>query len=130
LATTTRIALAAVAVLALVLALLVARRLSRPVSALTAAATALEASEEPDTARLETIGRSRDDIGRLARVFASMSIEVVERERRLREQVAALRVEIDEDRRRQAVSEVTDSEFFQELLKRAAEMRRAARGDG
>lgn len=129
LASTTRIALGVVALLALVLALLVARRLSRPVSALTAAATALEASQEPDTERLAVIGRSRDDIGRLARVFASMSTEVVERERRLREQVAALRVEIDEDRRRQSVNEVTDTEFFQELLKRAAEMRRAARGD-
>lgn len=129
LADTTRIALAIVAAVALALALLVARRLSRPVSALTTAASALEANTEPDTQRLESIGRSRDDIGRLARVFTSMAIEVAERERRLREQVEALKVEIDEDRRRVAVAELTDTEFFKDLLDRAAEIRRRAKGD-
>lgn len=130
LGTTTRIALVIVAVIALALALLVARRLSRPVSALTAAATALEANEDPDTNRLQVLGRTKDDIGRLARVFSSMAIEVAERERRLREQVAALRVEIDEDRRRQTVSDLTDSEFFRELEARAKEIRRSMKEGG
>jgi len=125
LGTTTRVALVIVALVALALALLVARRLSRPVSALTAAATAIEANEEADTDRLESLGRTKDDIGRLARVFSSMATEVAERERRLREQVAALRVEIDEDRRRQTVSDLTDSEFFRELEARAREIRRS-----
>ncbi len=129
LANTTRIALVIVAAVALALALFVARRLSRPVSALTAAATALEANAALDTTRLESISRTRDDIGRLARVFSSMAAEVAERERRLRAQVEALRVEIDEDRRRLAVAEVTDTEFFRDLIARAAEMRRKARGE-
>lgn len=129
LATTTRIALAVVAAIALALALLVARRLSRPVSALTAAATAIEANEEPDNEHLAALGRTKDDIGRLARVFASMATQVATRERALREQVAALRVEIDEDRRRQTVSDLTDSEFFRELELRAAEIRRAMKED-
>lgn len=125
LATTTRIALVIVALIALALALFVARRLSRPVSALTAAATAIEANEDADTAGLEALGQTKDDIGRLARVFSSMAIEVAERERKLREQVAALRVEIDEDRRKQTVSDLTDSEFFRELEARAREIRRS-----
>ena len=125
LATTARIALAVVAAIALALALLVARRLSRPVSALTAAATAIEANEDPDSEHLQRLGRTKDDIGRLARVFSSMATQVATRERALREQVAALRVEIDEDRRRQTVSDLTDSEFFRELELRAAEIRRA-----
>jgi HAMP domain-containing protein len=125
LAATTRIALGVVAFVALALALLVARRLSRPVLALTNAAAAIESEGEPDTERLEAIGRSKDDIGRLARVFSSMAVQVADRERRLREQVAALRVEIDEDRRRETVSNLTDSEFFRELEARARELRRA-----
>jgi hypothetical protein len=129
LATTTRIALAVVAAIALALALLVARRLSRPVSALTAAATAIEANDAPDSEQLASLGRTKDDIGRLARVFASMATQVATRERALREQVAALRVEIDEDRRRQTVSDLTDSEFFRELEIRAAEIRRAMKED-
>lgn len=129
LATTALIALAIVALVALALALLVARRLSRPVSALTAAATAIEANTEPDTEQLASLGRTKDDIGRLARVFASMAAQVAVRERALREQVAALRVEIDEDRRKQTVSDLTDSEFFRELEVRAAQIRRAMKED-
>lgn len=129
LARTTRIALAIVAAVALLLALFVARRLSKPLSALTNAASALEANTELDVDRLENIARSRDDIGRLARVFSSMAAEVAERERRLRAQVEALKVEIDEDRRRLTVTELTDTEFFRNLIERAADIRRRARGE-
>jgi len=107
----------------------VARRLSRPVSALTAAATAIEANTEPDTEQLAALGRTKDDIGRLARVFSSMAAQVAVRERALRDQVAALRVEINEDRRKQTVSDLTDSEFFRELELRAAQIRRAMKED-
>ena len=129
LAKTALIALAVVALVALALALLVARRLSRPVSALTAAATAIEANTEPDTEQLASLGRTKDDIGRLARVFSSMAAQVAVRERALRDQVAALRVEINEDRRKQTVSDLTDSEFFRELEVRAAQIRRAMKED-
>jgi hypothetical protein len=106
---------------------LLARRLSKPVGVLTAAATTIEAGAEVDTDSLARIGRSHDDVGRLARVFARMAEQVAERERTLRAQVSALRFEIDQQRRAKAVEEVADTDFFRELQGRAAEMRRRAK---
>ncbi|MEN9595407.1 MAG: hypothetical protein RLY23_1890, partial [Actinomycetota bacterium] len=67
LARNARLAMIALAILAVAGAITIARRLSKPVSALTAAAQALEADEAPDAAQLEKLGRSRDDIGLLTR---------------------------------------------------------------
>lgn len=129
LGTTTLILFIVVGLLAVVAAVLLARRLSRPVGVLTAAAGRLEAGEPVDDDALSTIGRSQDDVGRLARVFARMAEQVAVRERKLREEVKALRIEIDEERRRVAVAEVVDTDFFRDLEGRAAEMRRRARGE-
>lgn len=129
LATTTRVALVITGLVALVLALLVARRLSRPVGALTRAARAIEEGTAPDDSELATIGRAHDDVGRLARVFARMAEQVAVRERALKEQVRALRVEIDHERRKKDVDEVVGSDFFRDLEGRAAEMRRRAKGE-
>ena len=130
LATTTRFALLIVGLIALGAAILVARRLSRPVSALTAAAQAIEAEQPIDEEQLAKLSRSRDDIGRLARVFNRMAEQVVVRERKLRDQVQALRVEIDQERRKQAVEEVVDSDFFRDLETRAAQIRERMKGTG
>jgi HAMP domain-containing protein len=127
---TITIALLVVGVLAVIGALLVASRLSRPIGALTRAARAVEDGAPPDDDELQRIGRSHDDIGRLARVFARMAEQVAVRERRLKEQVRSLKVEVDQERRRKEVQEVTDSDFFRDLEGRAAEMRRRAKGNG
>jgi HAMP domain-containing protein len=116
-----------VGIIAFLGALLLARRLSRPISVLTAAASSMEAGHEVRFEALERIGKSHDDVGRLARVFGRMAAQVAERERGLRAQVSALRVEIDQQRRQQAVEEVTDTEFFRDLQSRAEEMRRRAK---
>ena len=129
LGTTTLIMFIVVGLLAVVAAVLIGRRLSRPVGVLTAAAGRLEAGEPFDDDALAAIGRSQDDVGRLARVFARMAEQVAVRERKLREEVRALRIEIDEERRRDAVAEVIDTDFFRDLEGRAAEMRRRARGE-
>lgn len=118
-----------VGLLAVTAAVLLGRRLSRPVGVLTAAAVSIEANEPVDDDGLARIGRSGDDVGRLARVFAKMAEQVAVRERRLREQVKALKVEIDHERRQRAVDEVTDTDFFRDLQGRAAEMRRRAKGE-
>ena len=118
---------ALVGLVAVVGAVLLARRLSRPVGVLTAAAVSIEVGDQADTESLERIGRSHDDVGRLARVFARMAEQVAQRERTLRAQVSALRVEIDQQRRAAAVEEVAGTEFFRELQGRAADMRRRAR---
>jgi hypothetical protein len=118
-----------VGLLAVTGAVLLGRRLSRPVGVLTAAAVQIEANQPVDEDELARIGRSGDDVGRLARVFAKMAEQVVVRERKLREQVKALKVEIDHERRQRAVDEVTDTDFFRDLQGRAAEMRRRAKGE-
>lgn len=120
---TTWLIFTGVAVLAFGLALVIARRLSRPISVLTGSAVDIEAGEPVDPVPLRKIGSARDDVGRLARVFSSMAEQVAQREKALREQVQALRVEIDHERRQQAVSQVTDSDFFRDLLQRAQELR-------
>jgi HAMP domain-containing protein len=127
LARTTWILFAIVAIVAFGLALLIARRLSRPINVLTRSAVHIDAGQDVDQEALAKIGAARDDVGRLARVFSSMAEQVARRERALREELRALRVEINQERRQEAVSEVTDTDFFRDLLVRAEEFRRRAR---
>jgi transcriptional regulator with GAF, ATPase, and Fis domain len=49
--------------------------------------------------------------------------QVREREQRLRQQIAALRIEIDEARKKQEVFAITESEYFRELQENARKMR-------
>lgn len=126
---TTTVLFVLVGLAAIAAAVLLARRLSRPVGVLTAAARKVEAGEPVDADALGVISASHDDVGRLARVFSTMADQVASRERKLREQVRALKVEIDHERRQQAVEEVTDTDFFRDLQSRAAEMRARAKGE-
>lgn len=129
LARNARLAMIALAILAVAGAITIARRLSKPVSALTAAAQALEADEAPDAAQLEKLGRSRDDIGLLTRVFMRMAEQVAIREKKLREQVRAMRVEIDHSKRAESVEALTESDFFKDLQTRAGDMRQKMKED-
>lgn len=129
LARNARLAMIALAILAVAGAITIARRLSKPVSALTAAAQALEADEVPDAEQLEKLGRSRDDIGLLTRVFVRMAEQVVIREKKLREQVRAMRIEIDHSKRAESVEALTESDFFKDLQTRAGTMRQKMKDD-
>jgi hypothetical protein len=114
----------AVAVLALglVAAVVGARRVAGPVGELTAAAMAVEeASYAPGS--LERVAARRDEIGRLAAVFDRMAREVRAREERLQREIKDLSVQIDQDKRRRQVAEITETDYFQDLQKRAAELR-------
>lgn len=113
-------------VIGIVLAYFGARRLVRPVEILTAAAADLAADEfDPDA--LDPVCGRTDELGELARTFRRMGTEIVERERRLREQVASLTVEIDRARVERDVDEIVETDFFRDLQTRAAEMRRRDR---
>jgi hypothetical protein len=59
-----------------------------------------------------------------ARVFERMAREVRAREQRLTAQVAQLRIEIDQAKKARAVAEVVETDYFQQLQRRAAELRR------
>jgi hypothetical protein len=64
-----------------------------------------------------------DELGHLARVFQRMVREVYQREQRLKQQVAELRIEIDEVKQARQVAEITETEYFQNLRQKAQQLR-------
>ncbi len=115
------IALAVLAV-GLTAALIGARRAARPVGELTAAAIAVEdGSYAPGS--LDPVAGRRDEIGRLAQVFDRMARQVREREERMQREIKQLSVQIDETKRRRQVAEITETDYFRDLQRRARELR-------
>ena len=112
----------------LILAVLLARTIALPILRLTSIAKWIEAGQwdKVNTASLEKIGGGAE-VGQLARVFASMTKQVYVRETELRKQVEGLKIVIDETKRKKAVEEITDSEFFQTLTERASKIRQRQR---
>jgi len=83
-----------VLILGLGAGLLLSRRIIKPVETITTAARDLaEVRFEPDS--LNAAAQRKDEVGELARTFQRMGKELIERERKLREQVAKLKVHID-----------------------------------
>ncbi len=74
--------------------------------------------DEHDRQLLETIVPG-------AAIAIQNAIEVLERERRLREQIEKLRIEIDEVKRQRQVKAITGADSFQKLLEKARQMRQA-----
>jgi CheY-like chemotaxis protein/HAMP domain-containing protein len=87
-----------------------------------AAAAAVESGEfDPET--LARVATRRDELGRLARVFQRMAREVQAREQRLKQEVQQLRIEIDEARTARQVAEITETDYFQDLQRKADQLR-------
>jgi CheY-like chemotaxis protein len=87
-----------------------------------AAAAAVEAGEfDPET--LARVATRRDELGRLARVFQRMAREVQAREQRLKQEVQQLRIEIDEAITARQVAEITETDYFQDLQRKADQLR-------
>jgi CheY-like chemotaxis protein len=94
----------------------------RNVDYVTAAAAAVEAGEfDPET--LARVATRRDELGQLARVFQRMAREVHAREQRLQQEVQQLRIEIDETRTARQVAEITETDYFQDLQRKADQLR-------
>lgn len=111
------------------LVLFVSRWLTRPIRRLTASAERLaEGNYAPDTTNYQSVTWVRDEIVRLADVFAMMAAKVYQREQSLRKQVEALRIEIDEVKKQKQVSEIADTDFFRELRDKATSMRKRRSG--
>jgi len=69
-----------------------------------------------------------DEMTELANSFLVMTQKVGDRERTLTQAVQVMRVEIDEAKRKDAVSEIVDSDFFNDLTKKAGAMRAKVKG--
>ena len=117
-----------VLLIGLVSGLLLSRRIIRPVEAVTRAARDLS-EDHFDPASLDAAAQRSDEVGELARTFQRMGTEIVERERRLREQVAKLSVQIDRTKVDEAVSDIAESEYFLRIKERAEELRWNRRED-
>ena len=111
-----------VVLVGLVLGVLLSRRITKPVDAIARAATSL-ADGTFDPTALDTAAQRTDELGDLARTFQTMGIEIVERERRLHEQVQQLSVQIDRAKVAAEVQEITESDYFQQLRSRSRELR-------
>jgi two-component system, cell cycle response regulator len=76
-----------------------------------------------DSRQLDGVAGRGDALGQLARVFQRMAAEIRSREQQLTQQVRQLRIEIDEARAARQVAEITQTQYFQDLQARAAELR-------
>jgi len=98
--------------------------LTGPIVKLTQAAQALgEGNYDQDFTKVNRPGRLTDEIEKLAAVFAVMADKVRQREQTLRKQVEALKIEIDETKRKKQVSDIADTEFFRDLQNKARDLR-------
>jgi two-component system, cell cycle response regulator len=98
------------------------------VGRVTAAAAAIKANTFQSES-LDEVAKRSDELGQLAQVFQEMAHQVYAREQQLQRQVQQLRIEIDQERRAREVAEITESEYFQQLLGKADELRNRARAD-
>jgi methyl-accepting chemotaxis protein len=73
--------------------------------------------------------RLQDEIDLLAGVFEVMVDKVRAREQSLKRQVAQLKIEIDEQKKKSEVAEITDSDFFKDLQSRASRLRSTRGGE-
>ena len=97
------------------------------VARMTAAAAAVEAGQFAP-ASLDEVAARPDALGQLGRVFQRMAREVYAREQSLKQQVQELRIQIDEGKKAREVAEITESDYFRSLKRRAQRLRGEGRG--
>ena len=109
------------------LVLLVSTSLVRPLKRLTVATKRIADGEYDLDVRKLVRTRFPDEMYELADSFAQMAKKVGARERSLTQEVQRLKVEIDQSRREEAVSQITDNDDFAALAQKAQEMRKRMR---
>ncbi len=113
--------------LAIGIGLITAAWMIRPILTLRAVASALEHDQLDDrhlqVRQLEKDTRRRDEFGRLAETFMTMIKEVRTRHALLESQLEQLRVGIDADDARKQAMQITATEFFQDLKRKARQLR-------
>jgi HAMP domain-containing protein len=110
----------------LVIVFILSRVLTRPIVRLTRMASCVASGwyDQDFSGLVSGAGFLRDEITSLAETFIVMVDKVREREESLKQQVAELKIEIDEVKRQQQVGEIVDTDFFLELQDKARTIRR------
>ncbi len=99
----------------------------KDVAQVTEAAATVEGGDFVPESLISVAARG-DELGRLARVFQRMALEVQAREQRLRQQIQQLRIEVDDARKSQQVAEITETDYFHDLREKARTLRNKVRG--
>ena len=108
-------------VLAVGLAIFIADRIFvQPILTIAKAAEAIE-SEEFETVDLGAVTKRQDELGHLATIFETITRQVYSREKELKQQVQALKIEIDQSKLNKNLQEIVDSDFFQKLSQKATQ---------
>lgn len=120
------------AVTGMAISLLLRRNVIQPVERMAAMAARIATADvqESEPKVLDGDARRPDELGQLARVFQKMAAEVYAREQRLRQQVQELKISVDESRKAREVAEITETEYFQELQRKAQTLWQRPAGPG
>lgn len=109
--------------LSTILGYLLAGWIIRPVFTITDVAANIE-DQKWELDPLTKVSDRTDELGQLARVFQKMAQELRAREQALKQQVRELSIQIDHAKREQQVKEIVENDFFIDLQKRAADIRK------
>jgi len=104
----------------------IAYQISRPLRTLTHAAERVADGDYSEGVIPQINALIRDETSTLSDVFRQMVDKVAARERSLKKQVQELRIEIDRVKQQSQVSEIVETDFFQDLRVKAREMRKRA----
>lgn len=121
------------ALIILLINALLRRYVIQPVDVLSGLARKISADEnfssDLESTALQAVTARPDELGNLAQVFRKMAGDVYARTGILKQQVQQLIIKIDQIRRKEQVSEVTDTDFFNDLQKRAQDLRKRGQED-
>jgi len=81
-------------------------------------------AQDPDTGQVIPFDQNLQQMMESFSLLAIAALEAYIREQNLRKEIQQLRIEIDEVKRQKQVREIVESESFQDLQAKAAEMRR------
>jgi DNA-binding response OmpR family regulator len=99
----------------------------RNVAAITAAVGSMETGAlNPES--IKEVAAREDALGKLARMLQHTAREVQAREERLKQEVQALKVEIDHSRKAHQVAEVTETSYFKDLQDKVKQLRKRREG--
>lgn len=107
----------------LVLVYIFSELFTRPISKLTSFAENIGEGNYNQDLSLLSKRQIKDEISKLAEVFEIMVGKVKKREESLKKEVVQLKIEIDESKRQKQVDAIVDSDSFQDLKKRAQQLR-------
>lgn len=81
-------------------------------------------AREPDTGEIIPFDEYLQQMIESLSSLATAALEMYIREQSLRQQIEKLRIEIDEAKKNRQVAEITETEYFQQLLKKAQDIRK------